>query len=78
MTVVYLQFSQNPAPEQSIILVTEALQKINSDLSESERTEDSVTFTSTDHDVNIYGDIFQSWLDSDPPVVDTWRMLSDS
>ncbi|KAJ5503755.1 hypothetical protein N7463_006629 [Penicillium fimorum] len=77
MTIIYLHFSQNPAPKQSIILVTEALQKINPDLSESERTEDSITFTSTDHDVNLYGDIFQLWLDSDPPVIDTWRMLSD-
>ncbi|KAJ5971518.1 uncharacterized protein N7479_001436 [Penicillium vulpinum] len=76
MTVIYLRFSQNPAPEQSIILVAETLQKINTDLSESERTEDSITFTSPDHNVDIYGDIFESWLDSDPPVINTWRMLA--
>ncbi|KAJ5374421.1 hypothetical protein N7517_006427 [Penicillium concentricum] len=76
MTVIYLQFPQSPAPEQCITFVTEALQKINPDLSESKRTEDSITFTSTDHDVDIYGDIFKLWLDSEPPVIDTWRMVS--
>lgn len=77
MTIIYLRFSQNPAGEESIALVTEALQKINPDLTESERTEDTITFTSPDHLVDIYGDIFRSWLNSDPPIIDTWRMLAD-
>ncbi|KAJ5170014.1 uncharacterized protein N7500_002797 [Penicillium coprophilum] len=76
MTVIYLQFSHSPVPEKSIILVTEALQKINPNLSESERTEDSIAFSSIDHDVDIYGNIFQSLLDSNPPLIDTWRMLA--
>ncbi|KAJ5806650.1 uncharacterized protein N7503_004252 [Penicillium pulvis] len=76
MTIIYLEFSQSPVSEDSIALVTEALQKINTDLIETERTEDSITFTSPDHLVDIYGDIFQSWLNSDPPVIDTWRMMA--
>ena len=78
MTIIYLRFCQTPAAEESITLVTEVLQKINPELSESERTENAITFTSPDHLVDVYGDIFQSWLESDPPVIGTWRMLAHS
>ncbi|KAJ5217995.1 uncharacterized protein N7498_000094 [Penicillium cinerascens] len=78
MTIIYLRFLKNPDPVEDIVLVTETLQKINPDLSETERTEDTITFSSPDHDVDIFGNIFDEWLHSEPPVIITFRMLADS
>ncbi|KAJ5800859.1 uncharacterized protein N7518_002927 [Penicillium psychrosexuale] len=78
MTIIYLRFSKNPAPVEDIALVTKTLRDINPGLDETERTEDTITFSSPDHDVDIFGEIFEEWLHSEPPVITTFRMLADS
>lgn len=78
MTIIFLRFSKNPAPVEDIALVTETLQKINPGLAETDRTEDTITFTSPDNNVNLFDGIFEQWLHSEPPVITTFRMLADS
>ena len=78
MTIIYLRFSKNPAPDEDIALVTETLRNINPGLGETERTEDTITFSSPDHDADVFGEIFEEWLHSEPPVIKTFRMLADS
>ncbi|KAJ5114121.1 hypothetical protein N7456_002655 [Penicillium angulare] len=78
MTIIFLRFSQSPTPAEDFALVTETLQEINSNLSETARTEDTITLSSEDEDVSIFGDIFEKWLHSEPPVIKTYRVLADS
>ncbi|KAJ5232142.1 hypothetical protein N7468_005098 [Penicillium chermesinum] len=58
------------------------LQRLNPGLNETARTEDSITLSSLDEDVdivdNLFGNIFETWLHSEPPLIDTYRVLADS
>ncbi|KAJ5322715.1 hypothetical protein N7452_011004 [Penicillium brevicompactum] len=74
MTVIYLEFPESPVSQDTILVVTQILQAINPSLCESERTHDSITFTSTDSDVEVYGGIFQFWANSEPPLICAWRV----
>lgn len=77
MTVIFLQFATKPASVKDVILVTTTLQDINPKLHDSARTDDSITFTSPDERVDIYGTIFEEWLSMTPPVISTYKMLGD-
>lgn len=74
MTVIYLQFPESPDLEENILIVTQTLQAINPDLHESARTDNSITFTSWDSDLEVYGGIFHFWANSEPPMINAWRM----
>lgn len=77
MAVIFLVFARNPAPEEFVILVTEALSRISPNLTVSERTEDTITFTSPVlQTIEIYHDIVESWFHSDPPIITTSRMTA--
>lgn len=77
MTIIFLRFTKAPTPEDDIIFVTKALHQINPNLRETARTEDTITFTSPDHNVDLFGDLFRAWLNSANPVINTYRVLSD-
>jgi hypothetical protein len=77
MTIILLRFVKNPAPEEDFVYVTEALHQINPDLRETERTENTITFSSPDHNADLYGTLLQAWLNPPNPLIDTYRMLAD-
>jgi hypothetical protein len=77
MTIIYLRFVKTPTPEEDFEYVTERLHQINPGLRETERTENTITFSSPDHDCSIYGDLFHSWLYPPNPIIDTYQMLAD-
>jgi hypothetical protein len=77
MTIIFLQFAANPASVENVMLVTSTLQDINPKLMETARTQDSITLSSPDERVDIYGNIFQEWLSTTPPVIGKFKMLGD-
>ena len=78
MTIIYLRFAKNPASVKDVVLVTTALQDINPKLNDTARTADSITFTSPDERIDIYGNIFEDWKSATPPVIAAYKMRGDS
>jgi hypothetical protein len=77
MTIIFLQFATNPASVENVMLVTSTLQDINPNLMETARTQDSITLSSPDEKVDIYGNVFQEWLSTSPPIIGTYKMSGD-
>ncbi|KAJ5872485.1 uncharacterized protein N7529_004838 [Penicillium soppii] len=77
MTIIFLKFAANPASVENVIIVTDTLQNMNPKLMETARTQDSITLSSPDERVDIYGNIFEKWASMDPPIIATYNMSGD-
>ncbi|KAF3389302.1 hypothetical protein F1880_004355 [Penicillium rolfsii] len=76
MHSIFLRFSNNPASSEDIAFVIKAVREINPKISETDRTEDTITFTSPDNDIDSLSEPFQAWLDWAHPIITTWRLVA--
>ena len=67
-----------PLNDQQISRVKEGLLDIDSRVVEDSRTASTVTFSCPSEDVNPFGKLFESWLDSSDSPFTAYQMTSDT